>query len=133
MSGCEAVRGLLAGDGALTALVPVDGIVIGDVPAGFPLPCIALFSISTVDRNTLKPGPVKRVTERVQATIMAADSASRQHIQRMAKKAADGKMPAVDGILHVTVHSIGAGPDGRDEGTGIHFGTQDFRVSYNEI
>ncbi|MBB6191196.1 hypothetical protein FHS51_001418 [Sphingobium wenxiniae] len=133
MGGCEAVRGLFAGDNALTALVPAERIVIGDVPAGFPVPCIALFSISAVDRNTLKHGAVKRVTERVQATVMAPDSAVRQLVQRTAKKAADGKMPTVEGILHVTVHSIGAGADGRDPETGIHMGTQDFRVSYNEI
>lgn len=132
MNGVIAVRSLLVADTGVTALVPMARIVAGALPQGTILPAIALMSISSVDRNVPAPGPKRRVTERVQVTALAASYPAAKAIIRAVRAAAADRMPAIDGLTDVTVHTDSAGPDFLDEETGIHMQTQDFRVSFNE-
>ena len=132
MNGVIAVRSLLVADTGVTALVPMARIVAGALPQGTILPAIALMSISSVDRNVPAPGPKRRVTERVQVTVLAASYPAAKAIIRAVRAAAADRMPAIDGLTDVTVHTDSAGPDFLDEETGIHMQTQDFRVSFNE-
>ena len=132
MNGVIAVRSLLVADTGVTALVPVVQIVAGSLPQGSGLPAIALMSVSSTDRNIPAPGPQRRVTERVQVTVLAASYPAAKAIIRAVRAAAADRMPAIDGLTDVTVHTDSAGPDFLDEETGIHMQTQDFRVSFNE-
>lgn len=132
MNGVIAVRSLLAGDAGLTALVPVARIAAGMLPQGTDLPAISLMSVSSVDRNVPAPGAKRRVTERVQVTVLARTYPETKAILAAIRKAAADQMPAIDGLSEVTVHTDSAGPDFLDEETGIHMQTQDFRVSFNE-
>jgi hypothetical protein len=132
MNGVIVVRSLLVTDTGVTALVPAAQIVAGTLPQGTSLPAIALMSVSGVDRNIPAPGPKRRVTERVQVTVLAASYPAAKAIIRAVRAAAADRMPASDGITDVTVHTDSAGPDFLDEETGIHMQTQDFRVSFNE-
>jgi len=132
MNGVIAVRSLLVADTGVTALVPVAQIVAGSLPQGSGLPAIALMSVSSTDRNIPAPGPQRRVTERVQVTVLAASYPAAKAIIRAVRAAAADRMPAIDGLTDVTVHTDSAGPDFLDEETGIHMQTQDFRVSFNE-
>ena len=132
MNGVIAVRSLLVGDAGLTALVPPERIAAGTLPQGTTLPAIALMSISSVDRNVPSPGPKRRVTERVQVTVLARTYPEAKAIIAAVRAAAADRMPAIDGLSDVTVHTDSAGPDFLDEETGIHMQTQDFRVSFNE-
>lgn len=132
MNGVIAVRSLLAGDAGLTALVPVVRIAAGMLPQGTDLPAISLMSVSSVDRNVPAPGAKRRVTERVQVTVLARTYPETKAILAAIRKAAADQMPAIDGLSEVTVHTDSAGPDFLDEETGIHMQTQDFRVSFNE-
>lgn len=132
MNGVIAVRSLLMADTRLTALVPEPRIAAGSLPLGTALPAISLMSVSSVDRNIPAPGPKRRVTERVQITVLARTYPETKGILAAIRTAAADKMPQIDGLTDVTVHTDSAGPDFLDEETGIHMQTQDFRVSFNE-
>lgn len=132
MNGVIAVRSLLVGDLRVTALVPPERIAAGTLPQGTALPAIALMSISSVDRNVPSPGPKRRVTERVQVTVLARAYPEAKAIIAAIRGAAADQMPAIGGLTEVTVHTDSAGPDFLDEETGIHMHAQDFRVAFNE-
>ena len=132
MNGVIAVRSLLVTDTGLTALVPEARIAAGSLPQGTVLPAISLMSVSSVDRNIPAPGSKRRVTERVQVTVLARTYPETKTILTAVRKAAADQMPQIDGLSDVTVHTNSAGPDFLDEETGIHMQTQDFRVSFNE-
>ena len=132
MNGVIAVRTLLVTDTGMTALVPEARIAAGMLPQGTDLPAISLMSVSSVDRNISAPGPKRRVTERVQVTVLAATYRQVKAILAAVRRAAADQMPTIDGLFDVTVHTDSAGPDFLDEETGIHMQTQDLRVSFNE-
>lgn len=132
MNGVVAVRALLAAHAPLTSLVPVAQIVAGVVPQGSALPALSLMSVSSTDRNIMKAGAVRRVTERVQVTVLAATYPAAKAILKAVRQAAADRTPTIAGITQVTVHTDSAGPDFLDEQAGIHMQTQDFRVSFNE-
>jgi len=132
MNGVIAVRSLLMSDMRVTTLVPPERTAAGTLPQGTALPAIALTSIGSVDRNVPSPGPKRRVTERVQVTVLARTYPEAKAIIAAVRAAAADRMPAIDGLSDVTVHTDSAGPDFLDEETGIHMQTQDFRVSFNE-
>ena len=132
MNGVIVVRSLLMGEARVTALVPEARIAAGMLPQGTDLPAISLMSVSSVDRNVPAPGAKRRVTERVQVTVLARTYPEVKAIIAAVRNAAADQMPAIDGLTDVTVHTDSAGPDFLDEETGIHMQTQDFRVSFNE-
>lgn len=132
MNGVIAVRTLLVTDTGMTAIVPPARIAAGILPQGTDLPAISLMSVSNIDRNIPAPGSKRRVTERVQVTVLAATYRQVKAILAAVRKAAADQMPIIDGLFDVTVHTDSAGPDFLDEETGIHMQTQDLRVSFNE-
>jgi len=132
MNGVIVVRSLLAGETRVRALVPEARIAAGMLPQGTDLPAISLMSVSSVDRNISAPGPKRRVTERVQVTVLAATYRQVKAILAAVRRATADHMPAIDGLFDVTVHTDTAGPDFLDEETGIHMQSQDLRVSFNE-
>ena len=132
MNGVIAVRLVLVGDTGVTALVPPARISAGMLPQGTELPAISLLSVSSVDRNIPAPGSKRRVTERVQVTVLARTYPEAKTLIAAIRAAAADQMPTVDGLFDVTVHTDSAGPDFLDEETGIHMQTQDLRVSFNE-
>ena len=132
MNGVIAVRTLLVTDTGMTAIVPPARIAAGMLPQGTDLPAISLLSVSSVDRNIPAPGPKRRVTERVQVTVLARTYPEAKTLIAAIRAAAADQMPTIDGLFDVTVHTDSAGPDFLDEETGIHMQTQDLRVSFNE-
>ena len=132
MNGVIAVRTLLVTDTGMTALVPEARIAAGMLPQGTDLPAISLMSVSSVDRNISAPGPKRRVTERVQVTVLAATYRQVKAILAAVRRAAADQMPTIDGLFDLTVHTDTAGPDFLDKETGIHMQSQDLRVSFNE-
>lgn len=132
-SGIDAVRAALVANGTLTALVPTARIGAGDLPQGVTLPALSLTSISKVDRNIPNPGVYRYVTERVQVMIHAKDYPQQKAVEAAVRGAAADKLNvSVAGLLNVTIHTDGAGPDIMNEEASVHIGTQDFRVTYSE-
>lgn len=133
MNGVVALRTVLIADAALTALVPATRIAAGVMPQGTALPAISLTSVSAVDRNLPSPGAYRHVSERVQATVLAADYPSQKTILAAVRKAAADKInPTVSGISRVTIHTENGGPDFMDEAASIYMGSIDFRVTFSE-
>ncbi len=133
MDGIAAVRVALTSFPPLTALVPEDDIQAGDLPIEATLPAISLGMISRAERQPLKFGGKRHVTERVQATIHAADLPAQKQIETALRRAAAAhRFPAVPGIERVTIHTDGAGPDGMNETASIYRTAQDFIVTYSE-
>lgn len=132
MNGVIAVRALLVADTGVTLLVPAVRIVAGMIPQGTTLPAISLMSVSSTDRNIPSSGPKRHVTERVQVTVLAASYPQAKSLIAAVRAAAADRMPVIDGLTQVTVHTDSAGPDFLDEATDIHMQTQDFRVAFNE-
>lgn len=134
MDGVAAVRTVLVADTAMIALVPVARIFAGPAPLGTALPFVMLESISKQDRNLPSPGATRFVTERVQATVVAANYPSQKTVLRAVRHAAADQInPAVPGISGVTIHTDSAGPDFYDADYSGWRGSQDFRVKYTEV
>lgn len=133
MNGVAVILQLLHEDAALLGLVPSARIMAGDLPINAVLPAISVKQISSVDTNLPSPGATRFVTDRVQVTVLAEDYPGKAVVLAAARRAAaDQLYPAVPCLTGVTVYTDGAGPDLYSEETGIHFGTQDFRVRYNQ-
>jgi hypothetical protein len=132
MNGVIVVRSLLVGDTGVTTLVPVARIAAGMLPQGTDLPAISLMSVSRIDRNIPAPGPKRRVTERVQVTVLARTYPETKALIAALRSAVADQMPAIDGLTDVTVHTDSTGPDFLDEQTCIHMQSQDLRVAFNE-
>jgi len=132
MNGIAALRQILAGTAAVTALVPATRIIGGDLPQGVALPAIGITRVSQVDRRLIAKGDTRRVTERIQATVMAKTYPEAEEIRRTIKNAADYQSPAVAGISEVVVLAEGAGPDFTEDEVSIPMQMQDFMVSFNE-
>lgn len=131
--GVVIIRALAVADAALVALVPSARIAGGVMPQGTGLPYVSLQSVSSVDRNILKAGVKRRVTERVQATVVAATYPAMKAVLQAVKVACADKFPTVAGATEIVVHSDGAGPDFMDDAASLYIGSRDFRVSYNEV
>ena len=131
--GVVIIRALAVADVALVALVPSARIAGGVMPQGTALPYVSLQSVSSVDRNILKAGMKRRVTERVQATVVAATYPAMKAVLQAVKVACADKFPTVAGATEIVVHSDGAGPDFMDDAASLYIGSRDFRVSYNEV
>lgn len=133
-TGIDAVRVALTADATLIGLVPAARMGAGDLPRGTPLPALSLTSISKIDRNIPNAGTYRHVTERVQVMIHAKDYPSQKAIEAAVRKAAADKVGlSVSGLVNVTIHTDGGGPDFMNEEASIHLGTQDFRVTYSEL
>lgn len=133
MSGKIIVRKLLIEHAPLTAIVPVARIVAGMLPKGTKLPAISITSISAVDRNILSPGARRHVVERVQVTVLADNETAIKTLMPIQKRACADMFPTVAGLVGVTVHTDGGGPDFMDEQASIYMKSQDFRVAYSEL
>lgn len=131
--GVEAVRTALIGDATLTALVPATRIGAGPLPRNTALPAISLASVSKVDRNILNPGTYRFVRERVQATVHASDYPELKQVMTALRGAAADTFPTVSGLINVTIHTDGAGPDFMNEDASIYMGEQDFATTYSEL
>jgi len=132
MNGIAALRQILAGTAGVTALVPATRIIGGDLPQGVELPAIGITRVSQVDRRPLAQGAMRRVTERIQATVMASTYPQAEEIRRTIKNAADYQTPGVNGISEVVVLAEGVGPDFTADEVSIPMQMQDFLVSFNE-
>lgn len=132
MSGVEIVAALLPLHAPLLEVVPIERIKADQLPQGVALPAIAFESISLNDRPVLKQGPIRRVTERVQVTVLARTGRERRAVTKLVRAALADRFGAIAGVTAVTVHTDGAGPDQHDEERTIFWRSQDFRVGFNE-
>lgn len=132
MEGVAVIRQVLAANAALIALVPAMRIQAGDMPQGTALPAISIVRVSSTDRNLPNPGTYRHVRDRVQVNVMASTYPQQRAVLAAIRAAAADQFPTVSGIIRVTIHTDGAGPDFINEQASIYVGSQDFIVTYSE-
>lgn len=132
MSGVAIIGELFNASTPLLTAVPTDRIKAGALPQNIALPALAATSVSVVDRNTVKDGTTRRVTERVQVTVLARTYAEMLAVLALVRAACASKRGTFAGKTVVVVLLDGAGPDFMDDAASIWMKTQDFRVSFNE-
>ena len=128
MSGVMIVGELLRADAALTAIVPAARIKAGRLPEDAPLPTLVIRSVSLVDWEPLKGGPVHSV-ERVSVTVRAANDRDRRALIGLVRRCCAGRTGDIGDARGVSIRTAGAGPD--VDGPGNSFErAQDFRVGF---
>lgn len=132
MSGTKIIRSLMGAHAPLISAVPLARIIAGVIPKGTALPCIGLTTTSGVDRNIVKAGSTRHVTERIQITVIAQTYAQQKSVMDLARKACADKIGTIAGIDAVTVHTEGRGGDFNDASAGFYMQTQDFVVGFQE-
>jgi hypothetical protein len=133
MSGVLITGALLHADAPLLATVPAEWIVAWTLPQGAPANAIVVTRISRTEDQMLAPEPLRRVNERVQVTIRAADGEMRATIERLARSACADRVGTIAGFEKVSVLLAGGGPDFMDDPASIFLTSFDLRVSFLEL
>lgn len=141
MSGVAVIRALLAGNAAVTAVVPAANIMAGDLPLNTVLPAITVMQISSVPRNTVKMNDARvQHTDRVQVSVLlkgsdASPAGSGYPGVRSLLKLVLAACPHTHGIVNsIDVDSILPdieGPDLSVDATALYSGSRDFIVRWN--
>ena len=132
MSGVAIIRSKLAGNATLTAAIPAARIFSGAVPEGTTVPCIAVTSVSTNQRNTVAMTETfKQATERVQVTVYAATYPLQKSYMALVRAACPNSNGTINGVLCDSILPAGDGPDFFDDMLMTYEQSQDFMVRYS--
>lgn len=132
MSGYAVVNYVLSQDADLTAVVPGEQIVSGDLPLGATLPGVSVRSLSEVPRYDVENNPATRKlwTERVQVTVVASSYDSKKTIIKLVKAALKRTRGTVNGIDVDSLKIDSTGPDLDDNEAGIYQQSLDCIVKF---
>ncbi|MRV72570.1 DUF3168 domain-containing protein [Duganella sp. FT92W] len=131
MSDIKAMQHLLAGDVALTAVVPAARIVAGTVPQKMALPAVSITHISADWRKQVS-GQSKYCHARVQVMVTARSYPQKEQILRLVRAAVPRRPGTVAGVAVESILRDQEGADLDDDEIGIFARSQDFIVAYNE-
>ena len=132
MSGVAVIRGLLAANSALVAVVPASKIMAGVIPLGTALPAISLAQISGMARQSISRTQAKRYcTDRVQVTVMAKTYGQQKQVLALVQAACPNTRGTVNAVACESVIDDAVGPDVFDAEANLYFQSQDYLVSYH--
>jgi len=131
MSDTAVIRTLLAADSALTALVPENRIVVGEIQQAETLPAISIETVSSLERKRVAdlPGAVL-MSARTQVTVLAKSYAEQRRVLDAVANAVKAGRRQVAGILVASIRRDIVGPDLRDSARGLYMQSRDFQVVY---
>ncbi len=133
MSGVKVVGYLLANNAPLTAEVPAEQILGGDLPLGTPLPAISIKEISSISRKTVAMNTAQKLwSDRVQVTVFARDYPTKNAILKLIRDALPNTRATVNGVDCDSIIDDIVGPDLDDIQKSIYQRSQDFIVKYNQ-
>jgi hypothetical protein len=132
MSGVRIMGELIRGSAPIVEIVPLAMIKAWKLPSGATVPSVLLTRVSRAKKQFLTAQAVWLVTERVQATVRAANGEQREQILGLIERAGSDKIGTIAGFANVAVLSAGGGPDFNDDAASIFMGSHDFLVSFNE-
>ena len=136
MSGAIVVRQLLVGTPAIVEIVPpnekISRIVAGILAKEVPFPALAIRVTSSDEMKTLRPGPTRQVTDRVQVIALTEQHDELLPLLKLVGNACGHMRPTVEGLSRVVVLPKGMGDDALDEETSIYMKPHDFTVTYSE-
>ena len=131
MPGVKAIRHLLVGDAALTAVVAPDRIA-SDLPQDVALPAIAVSQITGTYASTIAGDGDDVCRARVQVTVHATSRPSQKAIQKLVRAALPRMRRIVSDVPVESLVKDIIGPDLRDDVLGSFVGSQDFIITYVE-
>nr|WP_314540137.1 DUF3168 domain-containing protein [uncultured Massilia sp.] len=132
MSSVKAVRALLLAAKDVTARVPADSIVAGDVPVDAALPALGIKEVSSVPIGAFDAqAEYSVVTSRVQVTAMAKAYPDVKALLDLARQACNFQSGQIAGVSVISVVRDTVGPDLQDV-AGTYFQSIDFKVTYHE-
>lgn len=142
MSGVAVVRYLLGHYAPLTAVIPDERIIAGDVTLNTARPCIAVTQVSSSDFRTLsRNGATRLVTERVQvsaifdsqyATTPGSGYPGLLAAMKLVAKACPNQRAIINGIAVDSISIEEEGPDLFDSALALYSRSRDFFVRYWE-
>lgn len=141
MSGSLVIRYLLANYAPITAIIPPDQIIAGDLSINTDRPCIIILHIDGDDFRTLKRGGRSLITDRVQISTLVDGQRSATpgtgymglvEIMRLVPKACPNMHGIVNGIDVDSIDLENEGPDLNDESASLFSRSRDFLVRYYE-
>ena len=131
MSDTTVIRYLLVNSAALTAIVPPERILQGEIKQGTSKPAIGISHISGVWGKEVS-GQSRFCRARVQVTVEAASYGQKKQIMRLVREAVPRTPGLTAGVAVDSILRDADGADIDDTEVEIYIQTQDFFVSYNE-
>jgi hypothetical protein len=133
MSGVEIAGTIVSADSDVLAVVPADNMHGGALPIGTALPALVFNTISTTTLAVLSKGAKRRMRERVQVTVFAADYEAQKAIAPLLRRALDHVAGDIAGLTEVSIVAAGEGADFIVEDPMMWCQTHDFMVDFNEV
>jgi hypothetical protein len=130
MTGVDIVGALLRAYEPLLVIVPEARIKGGALPEAENLPALLLRTVSSVDRQPLKRGPLVRVTDRVSVTVRAASYRDQKAVIKLVRTCCAGWLGSMERAERISILTAGLGPDVGGPAASFEQ-TQDFRVSFD--
>ncbi|WP_267386535.1 hypothetical protein [Sphingomonas sp. GC_Shp_3] len=131
MTGADIIAALLIADENVGGLIAAGSIKLGRLPDAITLPVLLVRTVSSVDNQPLKRGPLVRVTDRVAVTVRAASYRDQVAAIKLVRTCCAGRVGDLGGALRVSILTAGIGPDVNGPADSFEQ-TQDFRVSFDE-
>lgn len=129
MSGTAIARIKLAGNVALTAVVPATRILLGVVPIGTPRPAIGITLVSGIPFKYMAKGSGKTLwSDRIQVTVHADKYQTQSEVLALVLAALPSAHGTVGSFTCDSISEDSQGPDFYDSELNIHSGSQDFIV-----
>lgn len=141
MSGVAVIRSLIAGNAAVTAVIPSTRIMAGDLPLNTVMPAIAVTQVSGIPRLTVAmTEPNKMNTDRVQVSVLfkgpQASPAGTGYpgvaaMMKLVLAACPNQRGTINGVSVDSVLPDSEGPDLQDDATGLFSRSRDFIVRWH--
>ncbi|WP_210357646.1 tail completion protein gp17 [Sphingomonas beigongshangi] len=130
MTGTDIVAARLITHADLKAIADRGALKEDRLPDGVSLPVILLRTISSVDRQPLKLGELRRSTDRVAVLVRAGSVKERKALIGLIRSVAPGEDEALADCFAVSTRLAGLGPSLLGPGD-TYEQTQDLRVTYD--
>jgi hypothetical protein len=130
MSGADIASARLIAHADLKAIADRGALKEDRLPDGVALPIILLRTISSVDRQPLKQGGLRRSTDRIAVLVRARSVKERKALIKLIRSVAPGEDQAIADCFAVSTRLAGLGPSLLGPGDSYEQ-TQDLRVTYD--
>jgi len=141
VSGVQVIRSLLAGNAAVTNVVPAARIMAGDLPLGTTMPAIIITQISGVPRITLSmKDPRMQHQDRVQVSVLVKGPQGSpaglgypgvRSLLKLVLAACPNTKGTVGSIDCDSILPDIEGPDLANDADALYSGSRDFLVRWN--
>lgn len=123
---------VLAESSSVTARVPIDRIIGGDLPLEIGLPAIGIKTVTINYDDYLADAPERRARARTRVTVHGRTLTDVKEILLLCRQALGRSIVTVPGFTMVAIAVGPTGPDMTIPGPKIRYQSQDFMIGFNE-